>query len=254
MISRAAASLVLLAASTSPALAATAVVPANLATEEGEWAYGLTSELTGQQLFPASALTMLPVGAQITGMQFRLDGSSTSSPASNIANFDVFLEPTTLTTLSPTFAANHGPDVVQTRSGALSFASGSYPNGGLPRSFGPVIPFSTAFTYAGGSILLTMSYSSPSGWLIWDFSNSTAGAYWVQGDGYNQATANSASPNNTLITQFTYVVPEPVNLAGAAGFALLVRRRRSIGAALPDKTARTNKKDERGAVRRVRWV
>ena len=42
----------------------------------------------------------------------------------------------------------------------MTYTGTEYPTGGLPNTFGPVIPFSTSFTYNGGDLLLEYTHST----------------------------------------------------------------------------------------------
>jgi hypothetical protein len=209
------------------------MAPAALAGSEGNSLYNFTSAgaYTYQQLYGTSQLTGLTPGDVISGLQFRLNGGDPTGPAAgvNLSNFDVYLGPSNFAvgSLSSSTAGNEGPGTVLARSGAISFAAGSYPGGGTgPDPFGPVIPFTTPFTYTGGSLLLTLSYSTPTGGpLSFDAGSPLNDVQARSGAGYNNATVSANFSGTGLVAQF---VPEPAGallvIAGMLAHAMARRR------------------------------
>ena len=103
----------------------------------------------------------IQVGDQITGLAFRV-GQTYLAPIWSVADYQIRLA-TSLNppgSLDPNFIANRGGDYVVARSGPLTYAGTEYPTGGAPNAFGPVIPFSTSFTYTGGDLLLEYTHST----------------------------------------------------------------------------------------------
>lgn len=118
---------------------------------------------TIQYVYDSSLLASLPVGSQITGMAFRLNGGEASWPPSarTWTNFDVQISTSVNNpgALSTTFSNNIGLDVVTVRTGSLTIAAGSYPGGVTPNGFGPEIAFSTPYSYSGGDLLITIRHT-----------------------------------------------------------------------------------------------
>lgn len=210
------------------ASAATKVIPPVADGAQGDDNYGLNFAITFQNLFAASQLNALPAGAAITGLQFRHDGSVSTSPLSSATNFDVYLGPPTGATLDTSVAGNEGPGTLQVRSGAITFPAGAFPSGGNPNAFGPVIGFNTPFTYTGGPLLVTLSYTDFTGGVGLDFvSSGLTGNDARESVGYNASTVDDSAPESALVTQLVYTVPEPtsVGIVAIAGMGLLRRRR-----------------------------
>src|SRR5262245_9843052 len=140
--------------------AETVVIPPVADGAEANSFFGIGAPWSFQNLFAASQLNGLPAGDTITGLQFRLDGGALAYPSMSATNFDIYLGPPTGATLDPSVAANEGPGTVQVRSGPFSFAAAAFPAGGIPNAFGPIIRFNTPFTYTGGPLLVTMSFTA----------------------------------------------------------------------------------------------
>jgi hypothetical protein len=199
--------------------ASTVVVPAPFESAEGSSSQfsSLTSDpRTLQFVYSSSQLGGLTAGSVITGLAFRLDITSPTGPSSPLswASYDIQLSPSLNSpgSLSLNFLSNIGPGAVNVRSGALTLAPNSFPGGAAPNAFGPTIVFTSAYTYTGGDLLVTISHTgngiSP---LSVDAAPNTAGLY--QGVGastYNATTATSTLVSNVPILQFTVSsVPEP---------------------------------------------
>jgi hypothetical protein len=199
---------------------------------------------TYQMQFGASYLGGISVGDKITGISFRIASNSQEpdSPASSFTNWDLTLAQAanSVSTMSTTFANNMSdPELV--RSGALSFAAGAFQGGAVnpnTNPFGPVIAFSTPYTYRGGDLVVLISHTagtSTVGFL--DSLNSSSPAY---GSGYRAlrtsaygATTATTSDATLTITQFTIesgspVVPEPsmMVIASVLGIGGYVGKRR----------------------------
>ena len=118
---------------------------------------------TVQYAFGESLLGDLPVGSAITGMSFRLNGGSSSWPASNVTfdNFDVQISASNNNpgSLNDFFGENIGDDLVTARSGPLTIFEDSFPSGSAPNPLGPQISFTTPFTYHGGPLLVTIRHT-----------------------------------------------------------------------------------------------
>jgi hypothetical protein len=224
------------------------VPPANANTSGTGGTFTLvTTDYTGQGDYGASLLSGLPLGAVIDGLSFRLaPGQSTVTSASSSSNFDISIGPSAFPpgSLSTSTAGNEGPGTVLARSGAITFPANSFVGGANPNPFGPLISFTTPYTYTGGDLLLTFSDAAFSTALVFDaqaglFSN----AEGRQNLGvYNSSTVPQDVDGFALIVQFDYTlasaVPEPssLTLSGLSVLAGLAYwcfgRRRTRAAAL----------------------
>ena len=219
-----------------PAAASSLIIPGAFKTAEGADSYGFLAEVGGitfQQEYDASLLPGLVVGDVITGLQFRLDGTEPNSPAASvvIANFDVYLGPSAFAAgaLTSSVAANQGAGTVLARSGSLSIPAHSFTGGAGPNPFGLQIVFTTPFTYTGGNLLLTLTYSAPTTDLYFDLAATVTGAQARTEANYNSPTVTNDLGTKAIVTEFTYTAaPEPTTAVLLLGGAALLgwRRRR----------------------------
>jgi hypothetical protein len=148
------------------------VPPANTNTSGTGASFTLTqTDYTGQQVYGASLLSGLPVGAVIDGFRLRLAaGQSTVTSATSSSHFDISIGPSAFApgSLSTSTAGNEGPGTVLARSGPITFPANSFVGGANPNPFGPLIAFTTAYTYTGGDLLLTFSDTAFSNSPIFD--------------------------------------------------------------------------------------
>jgi hypothetical protein len=117
------------------------------------------AETTTQAVIPVALLSGIAMGSQITGMAFRADSSAGPQPGSTDVwtSFDViFAAPSATVSLNSTanFANNLGPDATTVRSGSLSIDPSALPSGGSPNAFGPMIAFTTPYTYLGTDLII----------------------------------------------------------------------------------------------------
>jgi hypothetical protein len=203
---------------------ANVVVPNSFETSDGNASFaGPLSRFarTYQLLVDDSQLTGV-VGHQITGVTWRLPGSTASSwPAAdvNYASFDIYLsgsvEPANR---SLTFADNIVGPQAQVRAGALVIPANSFTDVTPgPSPFGFVINFDSPYAYAGGNLLLELRQSAHDGTdrSVDAASTSAATGYgtlfsalWGSGN-----TATTGIQGNAVITQFVTVIPEPATTA-----------------------------------------
>jgi hypothetical protein len=168
-----------------------------------------STERTYQAAISASELRGV-VGMEITGISWRI-GSTAAGLASwpevaaNWTQFDIELSTSLnpVNELSTTFADNTGPDAVLVRSGPLMVPALSYPGGAITpavNDFGPAIPFTSAFTYVGGDLLVTIRHSGN------DTGTGRAmDAISTSGSGYNiVGQARSASSLTALTGSATF--------------------------------------------------
>jgi hypothetical protein len=191
--------------------------------------------------YGASLLTGINIGDQITGLTFRIgsDSADLSSPAASFTNWDLTLAQAAnpISGLSTTFADNLTNPVL-VRSGALSFAAGAFPGGALnptTNPFGPVINFTTPYTYQGGDLVALISHTAGTDTIgFLDSLDVSAPGYGslfgaLSATSFNATSGDEAS---VTITQFTTspalppaTTPEPSALVGlgaviALGFGL----------------------------------
>lgn len=223
------------------ACGATVVVPNAYEAVDGNSSFAgpLSRFARTYQLLVDDSQMASVVGHQITGVTWRLPGSTTSSwPAAdvNYASFDVFLsgsvEPANR---SLTMAENVVGAQTHVRSGALTIPANSFTDTTPgPSPFGYVISFDTPYTYTGGNLLLELRQSVHDGTDRSVDAASTAAstgygtlfsALWGSG---NDATTGIQA--NAIVTQFVTVVPEPTATALLAPLAAVLLRRRRRGA------------------------
>jgi len=178
---------------------------------------------TTQAFIPASMLSGIAVGSQITGMAFRLDSSASTSPASDLTwtNYDIVLSQPSATfstnTATP-FASNLGADATAVRSGSLTITAGSYTGGGSPNPFGPFILFTTPYTYTGTALVIQIRSSGASGAdFVLDSDANFLGTELLNGAGY-AGTTGSSSIGRIPVTELQFGpaqsgVPEPGSLS-----------------------------------------
>lgn len=212
------------------------VPPANAGASGSGGTFSLlTVAYTGQQVYSSNLLSGLPVGAVIDGFRFRLaPGQATVTTAVSSANFDISMGPSVFNpgSLSSTTASNQGPGTVLVRSGPITFAANSFIGGAGPNPFGPLIAFTTPYTYTGGPLLLTFSDTAFSQTVTFDAqANLFSNAQGRQNVGvFNSSTVPQNVDGFAMILQFNYSfnpVPEPSTFAlcGLAVLACLAVRR-----------------------------
>lgn len=167
-------------------------------------------------MYDASVLSSMPVGSVITGIQLRLSNLATTNfPASTFTapRYDLRLAQTTLTpaTMSITFA-NNLLNPVLVRSGSLTLNANSYTSGAsatTPEAWGPVIPFTTPYAYAGGPLVMEFRTTSPSptGAHFADQINNSAFGASRHATTNADATTSTNNSADVLIVQLTYTTP-----------------------------------------------
>jgi hypothetical protein len=219
------------------------VVPNYTATTEGDGTFALTSTgTTGRtyQMTIASSQLAGIVGLEITGMAFRLNGPGTANWPPVDANFsfwDIYMGPGVAPgSMSNTFADNFTAAPTQVRSGALTFAAGSFTFGSTPNAFGPTIAFNTGYVYTGGNLTIEMRFSQQTGATTQSPLDAVT-ASGGPGNGWGvdfaarwtgNAQGTTGANGNFLVTKLE-VVPEPATLTalGIGLLALLKRRRQA---------------------------
>jgi len=201
---------------------------------------------TAQYFIASSQLASLGNNVELTGLAFRLDSATADGPATtfNFSDYEIRIGTmaTAFDTISNTFASNISNPVL-VRDGALSFAANSFSSTGSPEPFGPVITFSTPYSYTTNTALVIEIRHTGSGisGLLFDGTNvgwGKATNSYLYGFYANGATATSGSLTASFpVMSFTYqtAVPEPATAAALVGSAALGlalwRRRRKCSAA-----------------------
>jgi hypothetical protein len=189
-----------------------------------------------QQVFSASLLSSLNIGELITGIGFRVEANESALPAQTISEFDVSLGQSANApgNLSATFAANHGADFTTVRSGPLTINANDFPGGTSLNNLG-WISFSTPYQYAGGDLLVEVSYegfsSGRNADAAYPYDSSLAETSFCSD--YNSTTADEGLYNEAIVTGFTTTsniepVPEPsaAIMFGAGALLFVLRRKR----------------------------
>ena len=138
-------------------------------------ALGNTSN-TVQTVFNESALLTsgIEVGDVLTGLSFRVGaGGDRVAPNFIVDNYIIRLSTSNFSAgnLENVFEMNRGDDLVEVRSGPLTFNAADFDDTsialgrgpGIPNAFGAVITFDNPFTYNGGNLLLDYTHTAPLG-------------------------------------------------------------------------------------------
>jgi hypothetical protein len=217
---------------------AAVVPPANLAVE-GDGSEGAGNSAGGgiidaastiQFIYGSSFLSGIPIGAQIGGIQFRREGGFASTPNADVTytNFSLTLSKSLAApgSLSTTFASNQGPDAIEVRNGSLFVATNAYPGTLSPNAFGPVISFTTPYTYTGGDLLVTIRHTGADSNIgvqgrILDAENDPNLQYLLS----TGSLSTTATVNHAYAPVANLIIPEPTGLCLLGGGALLLCRR-----------------------------
>lgn len=233
--------------------AQTFVVPGAYSDTEGPVSVNLpanSAARSAQYFIAASQLASLGTNVELTGLSFRLDSATSAGPSTtfNFSDYEIRIGQmaTAFGSISNTFASNIS-NAVLVRDGALSFEANSFSATGSPEPFGPVITFSTPYSYTTNTALVIEIRHTGSGTsgLLFDGTNvgwgNTAPSYLY---GFYAAGATATVGTTTAsfpVMSFSYqsAVPEPATataLAGSAALGLAVwlrRRKRATGARWP---------------------
>lgn len=198
-----------------------------------------TGARTNQYQMTNAALGMLPTGAIISAVQFRMDGGGGASPASSISWSDyeiTFAKASNSIASMSSILANNMTNPIKVKDGAFTLASSSLPGTGTPRNFGGTIVLDIPYTYTGGDLVMHLTHTnSLSGTTL------TLDAIQTDANGTNGIRAIStpvgfqiANADNMAfripVMRFVYTVPEPSSIVMCiiASFVSSFRRRRII--------------------------
>jgi hypothetical protein len=221
-----------------PNVRAAVVPPGDLAIE-GDGSEGSGTSTSGgiidaastiQFIYGSSFLSGIPIGAQISGIQFRREGGLAATPTSDVTytNFSLTLSKSLAApgSLSTAFASNQGADAIEVRTGSLFVPTNAYPGGTAPNSFGPVISFTSPYTYTGGDLLVTIRHTGAAGLTgiqgrFLDAENDSNLQYLLA----TGSLSTTATTNQPYAPVANLIVPEPTGLCVLGAGALLLCRR-----------------------------
>jgi hypothetical protein len=232
----------LLAMSAGSAIAATVVVPFSSAATEGNnnsvVPYN-TGARTNQYQMTNAAMGGLPVGAVISGIQFRLDGGGAAAPAASISwsDYEITLSQAAnaIGSMSNTLASNM-QNPVKVVDGSYTLAGNSLPGTGTPRTFGAILPFAVNYTYQGGDLVLLLTHTNSTGAgttpTLDAIQTDTSGTGGIRALSTPVGFQSPTADNNAFrfpVFQLVYMVPEPASfsLLAITGASMLLYRRRA---------------------------
>lgn len=179
-------------------------------------------------------------GVVINGLAYRRNSGGATGPGGDttFASYNILMSqsfdlPSSMTT---TFANNVVGPQTQVHSGSLTFPANSMPGGATPNAFGPVIDFSTPYTYTGGSMLIEVRRSARSGDTVsfnTDVDNTAAtqvGARWLFNTSSDAAVTGTLSSSGQIFQLQYTPIPEPSSAALVGLGLLALARRRSATA------------------------
>jgi hypothetical protein len=182
-----------------------------------------TAGRTYQFTINASQLTQIRPGWEIVGLQFRLDEAATGPwPAADatFADFEIRVAAANneASTFSTTFANNASADERLVRDGALTWTANSWPGGAAVNGFGPIIPFTSPYRYAGTNAVFTIRHSGQTGGGAAVFLDGTPQGAAPVGSTVNAAFATGQTATIGSLTSFcaVRVIFRPVPVSNAA--------------------------------------
>lgn len=178
---------------------------------------------TYQVVYSSALMSGLPIGTEILGLSFRMNGELPTNTETSYTNFDISIGPSNFApgSLSTSAAANQGAGTQQVRSGSITFPDHYFPGDETPNAFAAPIWFSSPYVFTGGHLLLTIAYDGVVNPLFWDADN-LSDPTDVQsrfGMPYNADTLNFNFPSYGPVVQLVTAIPEPTTwgLFGLAG-------------------------------------
>ncbi len=192
-----------------------------------------------QAQIASSLLSEIPVGSILTGAAWRLFMTLPSFPTAAITftYYEITLAQAanSISSFSTTFAANMtNPQLV--RDGPLTVQAGGFPGGSTPNAWGPLLSFTTPYTYQGGDLVMMVSLGPRDGEdpSYLDSIGAGSASYGSLYTARMQFLGDTAVyPGDFAITQFEYAsgVPEPttLTLAGIGLLTVLALSRRRKG-------------------------
>jgi len=174
---------------------------------------------TYQMQFTPAALGGLPVGAKITGLQFRLETNSAAFPTNTVTwlNYEVTLAQAanSISTMSPNFAANMLSPVL-VKNGALSIGANTFTTGTNPNPFGSLVVFDAPYVYQGGDLVMLFSHtgSDSASTAYLDALSTTTPGYGTDFRALSASSFNATSGSAASVTiaqiVFTYSPSETI--------------------------------------------
>jgi hypothetical protein len=172
-------------------------------------------------------------GFVLTGLRLRLNSGAASNTSDlTIPDLEILLGEAVNTVggMSNVYD-NNIQNAVLLHDGAYTFVANSMPSGATPNAFGPVIAFSSGYTYQGGDLVIEIRrLPLASGSIGIDASSSHVGA----GTLYNGLTGTFSATSGTFsnhmpVMEMQYETPEPaaVGLVGLGLVLVGLRRRKS---------------------------
>jgi len=206
----------------------TAVAPASYIAAYGSG--GLNTLLrnsgnprTYQMQFSPAALGGLPVGAKITGLQFRLVTNSVAFPTNTVtwSDYEVTLAQAanSVSGMSANFAANMLSPVL-VKSGALSVGANTFTTSASLNPFCSLVVFDTPYVYQGGGLVMLFRHpgSDSANSAFLDSVVTTAPGYGTDFLALSATTFNATSGTATSVTiaqiVFAYSPGETISLDG----------------------------------------
>ncbi|MFO0859595.1 MAG: hypothetical protein U0570_03500 [Phycisphaerales bacterium] len=179
---------------------------------------------TQQTLYSVQEMSAVPTGSRITGFQVRQDGNFGFVPWPHqsfvVQDYRVYMGTSARTPggFSNTFADNI-TDKKLVKSGSLAIAAhaypGSFPIGGPPRGWGPVIVLDVPYTHKGGALVIEWrnTGAGSNGGTSGDAAANSALA--AGGGNSTSPEATTSNGGSVAIVRLTYLPPGcPADLNG----------------------------------------
>ncbi len=231
----------------------TLVAPQGLANAEGNsnniYPWGRTTSTHYLQIFDSTHFTAQNVTGPIliTNLRFRADAVATTTTwaGGTWPNVGIFLSTSAVnySAISTTFAANHGPDVANVRTGPVTVLPGAGNGTGVPGIWHIDIPLTTPFLYdpTSGNDLAMEVQLDGSGWSGTTFRCDAMGAGAMCSRAWELSSATSpvasgTSPDYGLVCEFSYVPPAGYAYSSTYGDGCVERASASFYELFPNGT------------------